>query len=137
MLILPLMIVSCLSPNCNTVTYIITINYLSRPDCNTERKKHLMISINSSNIFKSKQVFNDVDLIVTDHDMKEMSGLQLLRILKKSTTRNDIPVAFMSAGDVQERIKCCKDEGAIEYFIKPLKPENVEHLINIIAEKKM
>ncbi|KAI3493378.1 hypothetical protein L1887_41767 [Cichorium endivia] len=80
----------------------------------------------------SNDMMVDVDLILTDHDMKGISGYELLLKLKNSEL-NNVPVVIMSASDDEERIKKCMDGGALMYLVKPLTIAKVTNLHEAIV----
>ncbi|KAI3666969.1 hypothetical protein L6452_42010 [Arctium lappa] len=61
-----------------------------------------------------------VNLIITDYCMPGMTGFELLTKIKESTSLKDIPVVIMSSENVPSRINRCLEEGAEEFFLKPV-----------------
>ncbi|CAN0924099.1 Two-component response regulator ARR3 [Linum grandiflorum] len=76
-----------------------------------------------------------VDLIITDYCMPEMTGYDLLKKIKGSSTFSEIPVVIMSSENVLTRIDRCLEEGAEEFIVKPVKPSDVERLGGYMATK--
>uniref|UniRef100_A0A6P3YW53 two-component response regulator ORR9-like n=1 Tax=Ziziphus jujuba TaxID=326968 RepID=A0A6P3YW53_ZIZJJ len=70
----------------------------------------------------------EVNLIITDYCMPGMSGYDLLRKIKESKSLRDIPVVIMSSENVPSRINRCLEEGADEFFLKPVQMEDVSKL---------
>ncbi|CAN4082106.1 unnamed protein product [Withania somnifera] len=69
-----------------------------------------------------------VNLIITDYSMPEMTGYDLLRKIKGSTYLKDIPVIIMSSENVPSRINRCLEEGAEEFFLKPVQQSDVNRI---------
>ncbi|KAJ4720294.1 Two-component response regulator like [Melia azedarach] len=69
-----------------------------------------------------------VNLIITDYCMPGMTGYDLLRKIKKSASFKDIPVVIMSSENVPSRINRCLEEGAEEFFLKPVRLSDVNRL---------
>ncbi|GAA0184093.1 winged helix/forkhead transcription factor [Lithospermum erythrorhizon] len=69
-----------------------------------------------------------VNLIITDYCMPGMTGYELLKKIKQSSTLKDIPVVIMSSEDVPTRIDKCLEEGAQMFMLKPLKHSDVKRL---------
>ncbi|CAL1357237.1 unnamed protein product [Linum trigynum] len=69
-----------------------------------------------------------VDLIITDYCMPEMTGYDLLKKIKGSSTLREIPVVIMSSENVVTRIDRCLEEGAEDFIVKPVKASDVERL---------
>ncbi|XP_034599086.1 two-component response regulator ORR12 [Setaria viridis] len=74
----------------------------------------------------------DVQLILTDYYMLEMTGYDLLVEVKKIPKLNHLPVVITCTEDIPERIKMCLDGGAKDYIIKPIKVVNLPHLLSYI-----
>ncbi|CAL5005308.1 unnamed protein product [Urochloa decumbens] len=75
---------------------------------------------------------HDVQLILTDYCMPDMTGYDLLLEVKKSPKLNHLPVVITCTEDVPERIKKCLDGGAKDYITKPVKVANVPKLLSYI-----
>ncbi|KAE8649687.1 two-component response regulator ARR8 [Cucumis sativus] len=70
----------------------------------------------------------DVNLVITDYCMPEMTGYDLLKKIKGSTALRNIPVVIMSSENVPARINRCLEEGAEEFFLKPVQLSDVNRL---------
>lgn len=70
----------------------------------------------------------DVNLIITDYCMPGMTGYDLLKKVKESTAFRNIPVVIMSSENVPSRITRCLEEGAEEFFLKPVRLSDVNRL---------
>ncbi|XP_071929129.1 two-component response regulator ARR6-like [Coffea arabica] len=69
-----------------------------------------------------------VDLIITDYCMPGMTGYELLKKIKGSSTFREIPVVIMSSENVLARIDRCLEEGAEDFIVKPVKLADVKRL---------
>ncbi|KAJ9685377.1 hypothetical protein PVL29_017416 [Vitis rotundifolia] len=69
-----------------------------------------------------------VNLIITDYSMPGMTGYDLLRKIKESTSLKDIPVVIMSSENIPSRINRCLEEGAEDFFLKPVQLSDVNKL---------
>lgn len=69
-----------------------------------------------------------VNLIITDYCMPGMTGYDLLKKIKESSSLRNIPVVIMSSENVPSRINRCLEEGAEEFFLKPVKLADVNKL---------
>ncbi|CAN0925717.1 Two-component response regulator ARR3 [Linum grandiflorum] len=76
-----------------------------------------------------------VDLIITDYCMPEMTGYDLLKKIKGSSTFSEIPVVIMSSENVVTRIDRCLEEGAEDFIVKPVKAADVERLRGYMTAK--
>ncbi|XP_022139151.1 two-component response regulator ORR4-like [Momordica charantia] len=78
----------------------------------------------------------EVNMIITDYCMPEMTGYDLLRKIKESESLKDIPVVIMSSENVPSRINRCLEEGAEEFLLKPVKLSDVNKLKPFICRGK-
>lgn len=68
---------------------------------------------------------NIPDLILTDLQMPNMDGFELIKRVKESGYFKNIPVIVLSSRDSSgDRIQCLK-LGAEDYIIKPFNPEEL------------
>ncbi|THG08249.1 two-component response regulator ARR9-like [Camellia sinensis] len=70
----------------------------------------------------------EVNLIITDYCMPGMTGYDLLKKIKESSSLKNIPVVIMSSENVPARINRCLEEGAEEFFLKPVRLADVSKL---------
>ncbi|XP_010553643.1 PREDICTED: two-component response regulator ARR4 [Tarenaya hassleriana] len=84
---------------------------------------------NSSGFDKLK-----VDLIITDYCMPGMTGYELLKKIKESSSFREIPVVIMSSENVLARIDRCLEEGAEDFLLKPVKLADVKRLRNYMTK---
>ncbi|XP_059289498.1 two-component response regulator ORR10-like [Lycium barbarum] len=78
-----------------------------------------------------------INLIITDYSMPGMTGYELLRKIKGSSYLKDIPVIIMSSENVPSRINRCLEEGAEEFFLKPVQQADVNRIKpHLMREKR-
>ncbi|KAL6493825.1 Two-component response regulator arr9 [Orobanche gracilis] len=70
----------------------------------------------------------EVNLIITDYSMPALTGFDLLRKIKESEMLKDIPVVIMSSENIPSRIDSCLEQGAEEFFLKPVQQSDVNKL---------
>ncbi|XP_052175598.1 two-component response regulator ORR9 [Diospyros lotus] len=78
----------------------------------------------------------EVNLVITDYCMPGMTGYDLLKKIKESSALRNIPVAIMSSENVPSRISRCLEEGAEEFFLKPVRLSDVKKLIPHMMKTK-
>ncbi|KAL8460035.1 hypothetical protein ACS0TY_031022 [Phlomoides rotata] len=78
----------------------------------------------------------EVNLVITDYCMPGMTGYDLLKKMKESSSLRDIPVVIMSSENVPSRITRCMEEGAEEFFLKPVRKSDVNKLRPYIMKTK-
>jgi two-component system chemotaxis response regulator CheY len=71
-----------------------------------------------------------VDLILTDINMPDINGLELISYLRNNSNYQTIPVFIISTEGSQKDIEKGKLLGANEYLIKPFEPIRLQELIS-------
>ena len=70
-----------------------------------------------------------VDLILTDINMPDINGLELISYLRNNANYRSIPVFIISTEGSQKDVEKGKLLGANEYLIKPFEPGQLHSLI--------
>ena len=81
--------------------------------------------------------FSQVDLIILDLVMPVMDGYETLRWLKKHPEFHDIPVIVNSAITEIHSIEQTLKEGAVDYFTKPLSPNDMQIILPLKARNAL
>ncbi|KAI4348615.1 hypothetical protein L6164_009320 [Bauhinia variegata] len=79
----------------------------------------------------------EVNLVITDYCMPGMTGYDLLKKIKESSSLRNIPVVIMSSENVPSRITRCLEEGAEEFFLKPVRPADLNRLRSHMMKTKL
>ncbi|XP_019454761.1 PREDICTED: two-component response regulator ARR9-like isoform X2 [Lupinus angustifolius] len=79
----------------------------------------------------------EVNLVITDYCMPGMTGYDLLKKIKESSSLRNIPVVIMSSENVPSRITRCLEEGAEEFFLKPVRKSDLNRLEPHIKRTKL
>jgi two-component system chemotaxis response regulator CheY len=70
-----------------------------------------------------------IDLVITDLNMPEMDGLQLIRCLREQSTYQYIPILMLTT-ESQDAVKQRgRAAGATGWIVKPFNPERLQQLI--------
>lgn len=72
---------------------------------------------------------NTVDLILTDLNMPEMNGVELVHFLKESSEYANIPVIVITTESSTVRIEELQEAGILDYLHKPFTPEEFRETI--------
>lgn len=70
-----------------------------------------------------------IDLILTDINMPDINGLELISYLRNNANYESIPVFIISTEGSSKDIEKGKQLGANEYIIKPFNPEDLKRLV--------
>jgi signal transduction histidine kinase len=62
------------------------------------------------------------DLLLSDQEMPGMSGIQLLRVLRKTWSRFELPVLMLTANSATDTKVVAFQNGANDYVTKPVEP---------------
>lgn len=76
-----------------------------------------------------------VDLILTDINMPDINGLELISYLRANPNYIDIPVFIISTEGSAKDIEKGKQLGADEYLVKPFSPATLQQLLNHYLNK--
>lgn len=72
---------------------------------------------------------NWVDVIISDINMPEMNGVELLESLQESSLLKEIPVIIVSTEGSGERIASVLERGAKAFVKKPFLPEEIRRIL--------
>ncbi|MGD2080084.1 MAG: response regulator [Nitrospirota bacterium] len=70
-----------------------------------------------------------VDLVVTDINMPDINGLELINFMRENERYEKIPIIIISTGRSEEDKKRCVALGADAYIAKPFSPEDLQGLV--------
>ena len=73
-----------------------------------------------------------LDLVLTDYNMPDMNGLQLLVEMKKDDILRTVPVIMITTESSRERVEEFKEKGAVDYIKKPFTPEQIKNKLSLI-----
>jgi len=78
-----------------------------------------------------------LDIVVTDYNMPEMNGIELLQAIKNADDVEPVPVLVITTEGSKMKIQEFSDHGAAGYIKKPFTPEEIkEKLTQILGEAK-
>lgn len=73
-----------------------------------------------------------IDFVVTDWNMPEMSGLDLLKAIRAKADKDAMPVLMVTAEALQENIVAAARAGVNNYIVKPFDAKTLAEKINKI-----
>lgn len=75
------------------------------------------------------------DFVISDWNMPNLDGLQLLSEIRKNPTFSHLPVLMVTAEAKKENIIAAAQAGASGYVVKPFTAATLEEKLNKIFEK--
>ena len=76
------------------------------------------------------------DFVVSDINMPNMNGFQLLSEMKKDDSLKHLPVLMVTAEARKEDIVAAAQGGAAGYIVKPFTKATLEEKVNLILKKQ-
>lgn len=116
-------------------SFLILIDHLLR------NMDYEIATVSDSTIAYEKIIEFSPDLIISDIQMPSLDGNELLRIIKSSKLTCHIPVMFLSAVSLPDKIRNSLQEGAEDFLTKPVHPNvfraKVEKALERIKQTRM
>lgn len=78
----------------------------------------------------------NIDFVVTDWNMPNMSGLDLLKSIRGDEKSKNIPVLMVTAEGLAENVVDAVKAGVDNYIVKPFTAETVQAKIEQIFQKR-
>lgn len=72
----------------------------------------------------------DVDLIISDWMMPEMTGIEFLKVCKEDDEKKKIPFIMVTAEGQKESVMEAIKSGVDNYIVKPFTPEKLKDAID-------
>ncbi len=76
------------------------------------------------------------DFVITDWNMPNLTGIELVQEIRKDPNLKDLPVMMVTAEAKKENIILALKSGVNNYIVKPFTPENVKSKIEAIFSAK-
>ncbi len=67
-----------------------------------------------------------VDIVITDYNMPNMNGIELIKAMKKDDTLNSIPIIVITTEGSSTKVQEFTSIGAAGYIKKPFTPEAIK-----------
>jgi DNA-binding response OmpR family regulator len=74
-------------------------------------------------------------VLILDVMMPGISGYDLCSLVKQEDRLKDIPVIFLTSRDMPKDYKAGLDVGAVIYMVKPVKPEQLLHMVQMLSSR--
>lgn len=69
------------------------------------------------------------DMVITDLNMNEMNGIQLIREIRKIPGYQFLPIVMLTTESQQTKRDEAKSAGATGWMVKPVQPDNMLQII--------
>lgn len=77
-----------------------------------------------------------VDLVVTDYNMPEMDGRELVEYIRKQSWQNSVPVLMVTSEHNESRLAAIQESGISGLCDKPFEPEIVKRLLWTVLSQR-
>ncbi|MDD3581891.1 MAG: response regulator [Desulfobacca sp.] len=77
-----------------------------------------------------------IDLVVTDWNMPQMDGLELLENIRANDKTKDLPVLMVTAEGMKENVITAVKAGVDNYVVKPFTAETLSEKLEQIFKKR-
>lgn len=95
-----------------------------------------IVPVEAANGFEALKILpqKSFDIILTDINMPDINGLELLSFLKNHPQYKQIPVVIISTEKTEQDRKRGLALGADDYITKPFQPEDLQFIIKRILK---
>ncbi len=99
-----------------------------------EESGHIVQHFTSAKDFLKEIIRDSYDLVILDWVLPEMSGIEVLRWLRKNLDWH-IPILFTTQRESEEDIVYALESGADDYMVKPLKMMEMMARIKVLGRR--
>lgn len=78
-----------------------------------------------------------VDLVLSDINMPNMNGLELIGRMHADEIMRSVPVVMVTTEASEEKVKKSKELGAVGYIKKPFLPQDIKETLSKIMGEEM
>lgn len=98
------------------------------------KANYKVVTLNSGKAALKFLSDNEVDLVILDINMPEVSGFQVYEKMQEDPKTKDVPVIFLTGIEKEEVLAQIIKSGANDYILKPIAPaEILQHVQNQLA----
>ena len=93
--------------------------------CETLQRKgyETVGAANGNEAFQLLSDTPDVNLVLTDYNMPDCTGFELLKKIKSNTTVANVPVVFLTTESNPDKMRAAKEAGLSAWIKKPYRVE--------------
>ncbi|MBO4760096.1 MAG: response regulator [Spirochaetaceae bacterium] len=89
------------------------------------KANYRVVTLNSGKAALKFLSENDVDLVILDINMPEVSGFQVYDEMRKIPGKKDVPVIFLTGVEKEDIVSQIIKSGANDYILKPIAPAEI------------
>ena len=78
----------------------------------------------------------DIEMIITDWNMPEMTGIDFIRTVRTQPATKNIPVLMVTTNAAKDDIVQALQAGVNNYVIKPFTPETLREKIDAVLSRE-
>ena len=78
---------------------------------------------NGNEAFKMLSAHQDVNLVLTDYNMPDCTGFELLKRIKATEAISKVPVIFLTTESSPDKMRAAKEAGLSAWIKKPYRAE--------------
>jgi two-component system chemotaxis response regulator CheY len=75
-----------------------------------------------------------VDIVITDWNMPEMSGIDFIKAVRANAATRDLPVLMVTTNAAEDDIVAALKAGVNNYVVKPFTPDTIREKIDSIMK---
>lgn len=73
-----------------------------------------------------------VDMLITDLNMPNMDGLELIKKVREDSQHRFTPIVMLTTESSEEKKKAGREAGASGWIVKPFKPEQLLKVVKMV-----
>jgi len=73
-----------------------------------------------------------VDMLITDLNMPNMEGLELIRRIRDDGTHRFTPIVMLTTESSEQKKRAGREAGASGWIVKPFKPEQLLKVVKMV-----
>lgn len=80
----------------------------------------------------NKLAYNTIDMMITDLNMPNMDGLELIKQVRQAGAHRFTPIVMLTTESSEEKKLAGREAGASGWIVKPFKPEQLLKVVKLI-----
>ncbi len=89
-------------------------------------------AVNGADALRKLDEGEKIDMLITDLNMPNMDGIELIRSVRKDTARRFMPIIMLTTETQESKRQEGKAAGASGWLVKPFKAQQVLGIVRIV-----